>query len=68
MEILTNDKSHGKKPDKFSLNDNMGVEKGNQCILGNQRVKCNLTYVCTAGSAADCGQCLQLSIAAVRPL
>jgi len=25
-EILTTDKSHGKKPDRFSLNANMGVE------------------------------------------
>ena len=24
-EILTTGKSHGKKPDRFSLNDNMGV-------------------------------------------
>jgi len=26
-EILTTVKSHGKKPDRFSLNDNMDVEK-----------------------------------------
>jgi len=26
-EILTTGKSHGKKPDRFSLNDNMAVEK-----------------------------------------
>jgi len=26
-EILTTGKSHGKKPDRFSLNDNMDVEK-----------------------------------------
>jgi len=26
-EILTTGKSHGKKPDRFSLNENMGVEK-----------------------------------------
>jgi len=26
-EILTTDKSYGKKPDRFSLNDNMEVEK-----------------------------------------
>jgi len=26
-EILTPGKSHGKKPDRFSLNDNMDVEK-----------------------------------------
>ena len=26
-EVLTNGKSHGKKPDRFSLNDNMDVEK-----------------------------------------
>ena len=27
------------------LNDNMDVEKGNQSILGNQRVKGNLVFV-----------------------
>jgi len=27
-EILTTGKSHGKKPDRFTLNDNMNVEKG----------------------------------------
>ena len=26
-EVLTTGKSHGKKPDRFSLNDNMDVEK-----------------------------------------
>jgi len=26
-EILTTGKSHGKKPDRFSLNDNMDMEK-----------------------------------------
>jgi hypothetical protein len=26
-EILTTGKSHGKKPDRFSLDDNMDVEK-----------------------------------------
>jgi len=26
-EILTTGKSHGKKPERFSLNDNMDVEK-----------------------------------------
>jgi len=26
-EILTTGNSHGKKPDRFSLNDNMDVEK-----------------------------------------
>ena len=40
-EILTTGKSHGKKPDRFSLNDEMDVEK----VLGFKYATWNIRWV-----------------------